>query len=190
MIFSVFIFNSLFFCYPAKSSFFVSLSIQPNEGKLETKTPISQAIRLLFCVLYSSSESHTNSYYFLLNLSFALHLFFNVFFPLFFSGRTWSVISGIHCNVFFSFKKLFIIPCGGFFFQFICYLSLLLHLSFRLCLCHFISFVRSLPHHPSRLVWPVLLHCSSMLFCLSFSFSIFCCVLFSFIKLSLQFSPS
>lgn len=71
---------------------------------------------------------------------------------------------------------------GFFFFQFICYLSLLLHLSFRLCLCHFISFVRSLPHHPSRLVWPVLLHCSSMLFCLSFSFSIFCCVLFSFIK--------
>lgn len=117
MIFSVFIFNSLFFCYPAKSSFFVSLSIQPNEGKLETKTPISQAIRLLFCVLYSSSESHTNSYYFLLNLSFALHLFFNVFFPLFFSGRTWSVISGIHCNVFFFFKKLFIIPCGVFSFS-------------------------------------------------------------------------
>lgn len=30
-------------------SSFVSLSVQSAEGKLETKAPISQAIRLLFC---------------------------------------------------------------------------------------------------------------------------------------------
>lgn len=56
----------------------LSLSAQPKEGELETKTPISQAIRLLFCVLYSSSESHANSYSFLFHLSFALHLLFYV----------------------------------------------------------------------------------------------------------------
>lgn len=59
----------------------LSPSIQLNEGKLETKAPISQAIRLLFCVLCSSFESHTNSYSSLFHLSFALHLLFHFFFP-------------------------------------------------------------------------------------------------------------
>lgn len=36
-------------CSPTIPSSFVSLSVQSAEEKLQTKAPISQAIRLLFC---------------------------------------------------------------------------------------------------------------------------------------------
>lgn len=112
-----------------------SLSVQPNEVKLETKTPISQAIRLLFCVLYSSS--HANSYSFLFPSlicpSLAPLRFVFVSSDIVFCMK--SRLGDIHCNAFFPHTEIIYNSLSlSLFLLFIFYLSLLLYLSFRLSL--------------------------------------------------------
>ena len=138
------------------------LSVQSNEGKLETKTPISQAIRLLFCALYSSSESHANSYSFLFHLFIALQLLLYGFFSSLFWcclwNHVWVIFTVMH---FFPFKDtesiynslsvsavhlLFIAPPSSFFFLPV---SLSLHL--------FQPEAASFIHH-RKIAWPVCIH--------------------------------
>ncbi len=157
---------ALVLCYPAQSSSFVCLyPFSPMKGNWKQRL---QLVRQLDSCFVSSTHPLSHSLIAILSSSIA-HLPFTCslmvfcfFFPLSL-GVAFCVkprLSDIRCNVFFfsRHRKAFIIP--SLFLLFICYLSLLLHLSFRLSLCLFISFNRSPPRHPSqgRLVWPVCAH--------------------------------
>lgn len=137
--------------YPAQSSSFVCLyPFSQMKGNWKQRL---QLVRQLDSCFVSSTHPLSHMLIAILSSSIS-HLPFTCSFMFFFFLLWHAVLyeirlSDIHCNVFFSFKiqKAFIIP--SLFLLFICYLSLLLHLSFRLSLRLFIFFNHSLPRHPS-----------------------------------------
>lgn len=144
--------HSPILCYPAQSSLFVCL--YPLSPMKENWKQRLQLVRQLDSCFVSSTHPLSHTLIAILSSPIS-HLPFTCSFYVFFSHlawrSVWNYVSVIFTVMYFKTQKAFIIP--SLFLLCICYLSLLLHLSFRLSLCLFISFNQSRPHHPSREDW-------------------------------------